>query len=309
MREKRPVGVDEVDEAVLRDRAIPDIDWTVLPEGSLSSRFEAPSGSLAVVSLGDPNAPRVVLAPGVTGSKEDFSLLSPLLVEAGYYVQSFDMAGQYESADAGPAPRSGRHYDYELFVDDLLAFLESGSTPAHVLGYSFAGTVAQLAMLRRPELFASLALLGTPPLSGKAFRGVRTIGSLAYVVDGRTGAGLMIWGVVTNKNRVSQRRLDFVRMRFGFTRRTSVDDIIGMMNNAPELRAAVAAVEIPKLVATGDHDLWPVTLHSRFARDIGAELAVYRTGHSPCETTPHQLARDLLALYRRAEASAGEPEA
>ena len=35
---------------------------------------------------------------------------------------------------------------------------------------------------------------------------------------------------------------------------------------------------------------------------IGAELAIYDTGHSPCETTPHQLTRDLLALYAKVDA-------
>jgi hypothetical protein len=52
-------------------------------------------------------------------------------------------------------------------------------------------------------------------------------------------------------------------------------------------------------VIIGEHDLWPVTRHAAFAERIGAELAVYDTGHSPCETTPHQLTRDLLALYAK----------
>jgi pimeloyl-ACP methyl ester carboxylesterase len=57
---------------------------------------------------------------------------------------------------------------------------------------------------------------------------------------------------------------------------------------------------LPKLVAVGEHDLWPVELHSELAQSIGATLAVYPTGHSPCETSPNQLVRDLLALYARA---------
>ncbi|MCP1121781.1 alpha/beta hydrolase, partial [Robbsia andropogonis] len=77
----------------------------------------------------------------------------PLFAAAGYFVQSFDMAGQYESGRAGPPP--GRAYDYDLFTDDLVAFLEAGS-PAHLLGYSFAGTIAQLALQRRPDLVRSL---------------------------------------------------------------------------------------------------------------------------------------------------------
>jgi pimeloyl-ACP methyl ester carboxylesterase len=110
----------------------------------------------------------------------------------------------------------------------------------------------------------------------------------------------MRWGIVTNKNKVPQTRLDFVRARFELTSMRSMADIIALMKRAPELRPQLRDAAIPKLVAVGLHDLWPVELHAELAERIGADLAVYDTGHSPCETTPNQLARDLLALYRSA---------
>ncbi|WP_223695155.1 alpha/beta fold hydrolase [Leifsonia poae] len=286
------------DDAARLDAGIPDIDWSIAPVGARFSRFDAPSGELAVVSLGDPADPRVVLIPGVTGSKEDFFLLAPILVAGGYFVQSFDLAGQYESAQAGPV--LGGHYTYELLVGDVLAFLGSGA-PAHVLGYSFAGVLAQLALAEHPGLFRSLTLLTTPPEPGQAFRGVRVIGWLSWFLGGRQGAGLMIWGIVTNKNKVPLSRLAFVRARFALTRRSSVDDIVGLMKRVPDVRDAVAASAAPVLVATGNHDLWPTHLHAANAQSLGATLAVYTTGHSPCETAPHQLARDMIALFHRAE--------
>jgi pimeloyl-ACP methyl ester carboxylesterase len=290
------------DEPVALDAAIPDLDWTVLPAGVTASRFDAPSGSLAVLESGKRGNPRVVLVPGVTGSKEDFVLMLPLLAAAGYYVMAYDMAGQYESSDAGPErldpPRA--HYDHDLFVGDLLAILESENEPAHVLGYSFAGTVAQIALTRRPELFLSLTLLSAPPQSGQGFRGVKRIGWFSGLASGRVGAALMIWGVTQNFVHVPPGRLSFVRMRFEQTRRRSVADIISLMKRAPDLDAALAQSPIPKLVAVGEHDLWPIELHRAFAESIHATLAVYPTGHSPCETSPHQLSRDLLALYAEA---------
>jgi pimeloyl-ACP methyl ester carboxylesterase len=295
--EKRPVTGGD-DEAARLDASLPDIDWSVAPVGAVFSRFRAPSGELSVVSLGDPGDPRVVLVPGVTGSKEDFYLLAPILVAAGYHVQSFDMAGQFESADAGPV--RGGHYTYGLLVADLVAFLREGG-PAHVLGYSFAGIVSELAIIEHPELFRSLTLLTAPPEPGQAFRGVRIIGWLSWFLTGHQGAGLMIWGIVTNKNKVSESRLAFVRSRFDLTRRSSVDDIVGLMKRVPDVRYRVAASGIPVLVATGDHDLWPTHLHAANARALGARLAVYRTGHSPCETAPHQLGRDMIQLFREAE--------
>ena len=263
----------------------------------MRSWFSAPSGDLAVVSLGDPAQPRVVLVPGATGSKEDFALMLPLLAQAGYFVQSFDIAGQYESHAAG----ANSAYTYELFVGDLIAFLDAGA-PAHLLGYSFAGIVAQLVAIRRPDPVRSLTLLTTPPGSGNVFASMKWLGPLAPITTPRRGAGLMIWGIVTNKNRVPPRRLEFVRSRFALTSRRSVDEIVGLMMTAPDLRSRVRALSIPRLVVAGSHDLWPLTAHARFAHDIDAEFRAYPTGHSPSETTPHQLTADLLDLYSRARA-------
>lgn len=288
------------DEAERLDRALPDIDWTVPAAGAVASRFRAPSGELAVVSLGDPAAPRVVLAPGVSGSKEDFVLVAPLLAAAGFHVLSYDLAGQYESAQAGPG--AGRRYDYALFRDDLIAILEAGG-PAHLLGYSFAGTVAQLVTVERPDLVLSLTLLAAPPEPGNGFRGVRGLGPFTWMATGRVGAALMTWGIVTNKNHVPPNRLEFVRKRFELTSRRSMEDIIVLMKHAPDVRSRLAALDIPKLVAVGSHDLWPTRLHAGFAERIGARLMIYATGHSPCETTPHALARDMIALFAAARTS------
>ncbi len=284
--------------AAALDAEIGDVDWTSPVPGVTSSRFAAPSGSLAVVSAGDSQHPRVVLVPGVTGSKEDFNLMFPLLADAGYFVQSLDLAGQYQSHEAGPD--AGEHFTYDLFVDDLVAFLDSGA-PAHLLGYSFAGIVAQLVATRRPDLVRSLTLLTTPPASGNVFRTMRWLGPLAPFANPRGGASLMLWGITTNKNRVQPKRLEFVRSRFAYTDRKSVDDVIRLMLAAPDVRTSVRELTMPKLVAVGMRDLWPMQAHQRFAHGIGAEFSAYDTGHSPCETTPHQLTADLLVHYARAD--------
>jgi pimeloyl-ACP methyl ester carboxylesterase len=296
------VPEDAIDEAFALDSQLPDRDWTVLPDGVIASEFRAPSGRLATIEAGQPGHPRVVLAPGVTGSKEDFVLMLPAIAAAGFHVVAYDMAGQYESHRAGPGnlfPPS-RHYTHELFVDDLLALLESAPGPAHVLGYSFAGTVTQLAFAQRPELFRSLTLLSAPPQPGQGFRGVKRIGWISGLTTGAVGAALMIFGLQLNVVKVPPGRARFVRDRLRLTSRRSVADIISLMKRAPDLDAVLAASTIPKLVAVGEHDLWPVELHQQFAETIRATLAVYPTGHSPCETSPNQLVRDLLALYAEA---------
>ncbi|GAA1843029.1 alpha/beta fold hydrolase [Microbacterium koreense] len=290
-----------IDEAADRDHAIEDIDWHVFPDGAVRDTFAAPSGPLARVRFGDPADPRVVLVPGVAGSKEDFIHLFPILAEAGYFVESFDIAGHYESAEAGPhrldPPRQA--YDHDLFADDLIAVLEDGPRPAHVLGYSFAGLVVELALVRRPDLFASITLMSAPPAIGQVFRGVKHIGPISDMPPHRA-AGLILWGIRYNLNRTPPNRIAFVRERMAATPRRCIDDVVGLMMTMPDIADAIAAAPVPKLIAVGEQDLWPIAQHRAWGKRIGARVAVYPTGHAPCETAPHRLARDMVDMFEGA---------
>jgi len=285
--------------AALLDDAIDVEDWSYIPPEVERITYDAPSGQIAGVAYGNPEHPRMLLVPGVTGSKEDFSVMSPLLARAGYRVESFDLAGQNHSAGAGPErldpPR--RHYDYELFVGDLETIVGSGSAPVHLLGYSFGGSVVQLFATRHPELVASVTLMSVPPTPGQAFRTTKSaLGPLSRVINGSIGANLMLWGIKQNFNHVTEARHRYVMERMPMTRRQSVVDIVTLMRRTPDLRQEMAALDVPKLVAFGAHDLWPSALHRRYAEEIGAEAIEYRAGHSPCEETPHQLTRDMIRM-------------
>lgn len=299
-----------VDDAVTCDRAIPDLDWHVFPPGTHRDRLRAPSGDLARVALGPAEAPRVVLVPGVAGSKEDFVLLFPLLAEAGLRVESYDIAGHYESVGAGPwnlvPPRES--FDLRLAVDDLVAVLEAGAGPAHLLGYSYSGIPVQQVLVERPDLVRSLTLMASPPAVGQVFRGVKHIGPISDMPPHRA-AGLILWGIKYNLNRTPPGRIAFVRERLGVTLRASIDDVVAQMMDTPDYVGAVAAAGIPKLVAVGHSDLWPTAQHGEYAARIGARMAVYDTGHAPCETAPHQLVRDLLALFEASGPGGGAPRA
>ena len=282
------------------DAALAAIDWSVLPDGAERDEVAAPSGPLARVSLGPAEGSRVVLVPGMTGSKEDFTLMLPLLAADGHRVESFDMAGQYESAAAGPErlrpPQE--NYTLSLFVDDLLAVLGTGETPAHVLGYSFAGTVAATAAVQHPELFASLTLLSAPPLPGRALRGFKKLGPLSRFVPPRVLGPLFISALRHNVHGAPHDRAKFVTARFELTRRSSVADIMSLMQQTPDLAAQLRATGIPVLVATGRGDVFRTADHRAFAERIGASLLVLPTGHSPCETAPHQLTEAMRDLMR-----------
>ena len=294
-------SADVADEARLLDEAIPDLDWRAFPPGTERTGFAAPSGDLARVALGPADGPRVVLVPGATGSKEDFVLMMPLFAAAGYRVESYDLAGHYESWAAGPwnldPPRA--RYDERLFLDDLLAVLDDGAPRAHVLGYSFAATLAELALLAQAGPLREPHPVSAPPEPGQAFRGVKRIGPISDLTSPRQGAALMLWGSATTSTgcpRAARVRAGAVRAHPPRERRRHHRAHDADARRRTELLAA----PVPKLVAVGEHDLWPRELHERFAREIGARFAVYPTGHSPCETAPHQLVRDMLALFDEA---------
>lgn len=298
LRALAPVGAES-----MRGEPLPDIDWSVPPPGSERWTFHAPSGPLAALRAGPLSGPRVVLVPGVTGSKEDFHFQIPELTAAGHRVESFDLAGQYESWRAGPerlSPPRAR-YDYDLFTGDLVAFLEAGQRPAHLLGYSFAGVVAQLVAARRPELVASLTLLSTPPLTGQVFRGVRRLGPLSRVAPARLIAAAMRWGILSNAQGVRPDRQRFIEQRFRLTRPAALAQVMQLLRHVPEVRDRLRTASFPIAIAVGSADLWPLAAHRAFAAALGARLLVYPTGHSPCETTPHRLDQDLLAFFASAE--------
>jgi len=293
-----PVDVREIDAAQARaiDAALGEVDWRGLPDGVMRTEYAVPSGRLAGLVAGEPDAPRIVLVPGITGSKEDFILMLPLLSAAGMRAESFDLAGQYESHRAGPENlRPGRdRYDQELFVDDLKEVLAIGPVPVHLVGYSFAGTIVAALAARYPEAIASITLISAPPLSGQVFRSVKIIGPLSRGLSPRTAASLMIWGVSRNLNRAPRHRIDFVRERFALTRPDSVADAFALMMRTPDLDRDIAAIDVPKLVVAGAHDLWPELLHRQYAARIGADVLLTAGGHSPSEDSATELTREIV---------------
>jgi pimeloyl-ACP methyl ester carboxylesterase len=243
-----------------------------------------------------------VLAPGITGSKEDFLFLLPPFAAAGYRTESYDAAGQYESAGAGPEHlAAGRRWSWNLFVEDLIAVVEQGPTPVHLLGHSFQAVVAELVAVRRPDLVRSLTLLSAPPVVGDAIARARPLGAVSPFLPASLIAASIRSAVRHNVQHVPPGRQRFVTGRFALTRVDAHVASVALLRHVPDVRGALRATGIPLLLAIGQDDVWPIELHRRSAALLGAALRVYPGGHSPCETSPHALGRDMLALFEAAE--------
>ncbi|MEU9314769.1 alpha/beta hydrolase [Streptomyces sp. NPDC048295] len=105
---------------------------------------------------GDPSAPPVVLAHGRCGDSRTWTAIAEHLA-AEHRVYAFDFRGH------GLSDWPGR-YSFELFRDDLHAFLEARNLAgATVIGHSMGAAAAYLLAEREPGLIGRLVLEEVPP--------------------------------------------------------------------------------------------------------------------------------------------------
>jgi pimeloyl-ACP methyl ester carboxylesterase len=121
-----------------------------------------PNGeSLAVVDLGDPSLPPILLVHGYTDNSRSFSLMAPHLAD-GFRLLAVDLRGHGGSS----APEccyglSELAYDLRLVLD----VLHIGQ--ASVVGHSLGSMVAQVFAARWPERLDRLVLMGSGLSAGE----------------------------------------------------------------------------------------------------------------------------------------------
>jgi pimeloyl-ACP methyl ester carboxylesterase len=120
---------------------------------------------LCVDAVGDPASPVVVLIAGAGSSMDGWPpQLCRLLADGGRYVLRYDHrdTGRSTTGPAGAPTYDGGAFERDLV--GLLHTLESG--PAHLVGLSMGGGIAQALALDHPELVASLTLMATSAVGG-----------------------------------------------------------------------------------------------------------------------------------------------
>src|SRR5438105_7942519 len=120
----------------------------------MATRFlEREGGRLAYSDAGE--GPLVVCVPGIGDLRQEYRLLAPQLVEAGFRVVSMDLRGHGQSStrwsDLSP----------ESIGSDMLAMIgEAGASQAVVVGTSMAAGAAVWAATEQPEAVAGIVLIG-----------------------------------------------------------------------------------------------------------------------------------------------------
>lgn len=248
----------------------------------------------------DASLPRgsVLLVPGFTGSKEDFSLLLPLLAQAGWAAAAYDQRGQYETT---AQPRD----DFSLsgLAADAAAVSEAAFGTAervHLVGHSFGGLVAATAAIEHRDTWASLTLMCSGP---GAFQLEDKRRDLLWAADMVSSHGME---ALYSANRERDRRAgvqpdppdveEFRHTRMSAHSPEALAAMARLLVDTPELTESLAALEIPVSVLRGENDdAWPHDVQEDLAKALGTRTVVIPgAAHSPAREQPEET-RDALA--------------
>ena len=283
------------------------------PAGELSGLLTGPSapslvdGTPTISAASSPDAAgenRALLVPGYTGSKEDYAPVLPFLGEAGWDVLAYSQRGQGGSA----APSGLGAYGMSDFVGDLISIAEAwaGTTGrVHLVGHSFGGIVARAAVVKRPDLFASVTLF----CSGRAV--YDWMNTLPILDPLPTGPGarqqvLRTYFPDMNFDEPGVGWAEFQRIR---ALDTASENLVGIARILSQLRPdtpALAATGVPVHVLYGDQDeIWPPSWYAEEAADLGARESIIRGGtHSPQLQFPQQWAEFASSYWADVESGA-----
>jgi pimeloyl-ACP methyl ester carboxylesterase len=281
-----------------------------LPDGVRPATLETDRGSfatlMAVPELGTPLG-TVLLVPGWTGSKEDFTPLVDHLCRYGWRTVAVDQRGQYET----PGPADPSAYTLEELGADVVAMSKALGGYSQLVGHSFGGLVAREAVLIDPSVFSTITLLCSGPAALTDEVTVQGLGMLAYGLD-----NLPIERVYDLKQEHDSKGPDYVappeeiaaflRERFIGNVPMSLAEITRRLLDAGDKTEQLAKTGVRTQVVYGEtDDGWPIPAQRSMAERLGVEPQVVPdAGHSPAIEQPAATARLLVDFFHDRDAFA-----
>ncbi|HEY5108886.1 MAG TPA: alpha/beta hydrolase [Acidimicrobiales bacterium] len=261
---------------------------------------------LAAIDRG--TGPTVLLLHGQPGSGSSWDPVTERLADR-FRVLAPDRPGYGVTAGEARGIADNAHL--------IAALLEvTGAGPATVVAHSWAGGVGVLLAERYPELVHGLVLVAAA-CTPDSVDGFDRLLALPVVGEALTMAGLVALGEVLPKvRRLSPRVPASYRDQFraalpdqgvlggergalGRHRRTFVAEQRALIDELPEVHAALSRIRVPTAVVVGSWDLVVRPGAGRTLADSvgGAELVeIPRAGHFVARDTPDELA-GIVARY------------
>lgn len=272
-----------------------------VPQGIEILRIRSRAGWLSCMRAHDTGGHHgvVLFVPGLTGSKEDFYPIFPLLARDGWDVWAISQRGQADSV----APKGRHEYSRQKTAQDVIDVANiirgiTGADTIHLVGHSFGGTVAQAAVIRDSSPFRSLVLMDSGPC-GWPGRHDDMIDRLESNPDGDLWSldNPRLATVPDDQLSVQQR---FLRER---SKATSRDQLLGALDQLADVHDTSFEVQgtgLPVAVIYGENDCgsWPQEWLRREAQITDAQTAVISTaGHCPQQDNPSETCRQLVRFW------------
>ncbi|MFC9690467.1 alpha/beta fold hydrolase [Kribbella sp. NPDC056951] len=274
-----------------------------LPDGVHPATLETDRGSFAtlraVPEIGTPLG-TVLLVPGWTGSKEDFTPLLHHLARYGWIAVGVDQRGQFDTA--GPDDPSA--YTLEALGADVVAMSVALGGYSQLVGHSFGGLVAREAVLTDASVFSTLTLLCTGPSGFTDEQTLQGLQMLAFGLDNlpiEQVYDLKLEHDAKNPGYVEppEEIAAFLRKRFISNSPVGLAAVTRHLTDAVDKTDRLAKAGVRTQLVYGEtDDGWPLPIQNEVAERLGIQPEmVPDAGHSPAIEQPATTARLLVDFF------------
>lgn len=278
-----------------------------LPDGVRPVTLETERGSFATLTaVPDVGRPvgTVLLVPGWTGSKEDFTPLVDHLARYGWRAVAVDQRGQYETP--GTDDRSA--YTLAELGADVVAMSKALGGYSQLVGHSFGGLVSREAVLLEPSVFSTITLLCSGPA---AFTDEQTLQGLQMLAFGLDNLPIeQVYDLKLDHDSKTPRYVAppedvaaWLRKRFTSNVPASLSEITRRLTDSEDKTDQLAKTGVRTQVLYGESDDgWPIEVQRAMAEALGVEPEVVPdAGHSPAIDQPAATARLLVDFFHDAK--------
>ncbi|HEY2165802.1 MAG TPA: alpha/beta hydrolase [Jatrophihabitantaceae bacterium] len=272
------------------------------PTTAVAVELPTTQGPIAALRCGaHETGGEVLLLPGFTGSKEDFTPLLDPLADHGYRVTAIDLPGQFDS----PGPHDPDAYTPDELALAVHAVAQSLSGPVHLVGHSFGGLVARAAVIARPELFTDLVLMSSGPAGLTGARRERIEVLEPLMSQGLPAVYAAIVAAYAHDPGYVQPPPElaaFLERRF---LSGSAQMLLGMgdaLRREPDRVDELVKTGVPVFVLYGaDDDAWAPSQQLEMARRLRAGVAMIPgAAHSPAVENTADTAAAMLTFWSQA---------